>query len=101
MNQAVVNLHVDFEQLHPAVGSINGKKSHTSSSGDHTTHYDRLISSSQFCTKIQPHFATIYTNVPIFERYLRALKRCGIEWGWAPDDDVVLVQRNMSDFNYG
>jgi hypothetical protein len=102
MNQAVVNLHVDFEGLHPAMDTDSP---HTEEITQ--MHYDRLTTSSKFCSEIQKHFSGIYTNASDMENYLEALKRCRIEWLWNEVLDVtseptpLFIERNISDFNYG
>jgi hypothetical protein len=100
MNQAVVNLHVDFEGLHP----IDDKDETKSDELLHKTHYERLTSSSQFCSKIQRHFDGIWTHKENLESYLAVLDSC--HWtssGKADDDSSILqpiVERSISQYNY-
>lgn len=90
MNKAIVNLHVDFEGLHP----ISDTKAQ-SLQESMRMYYDRLTSHSEFCDKIQKHFAGIWTESQDLERYLSGLQGCSRGSELHPYFD-----RSLQDYNY-
>ncbi|CAL8102953.1 unnamed protein product [Orchesella dallaii] len=90
MNKAIVNLHVDFEGLHP----ISDTRTQVLQQSM-TNYYDRLTSHSSFCDRIQKHFPGIWTETADLQRYLNALKGCS-----RGSDLHPYLNRSIIDYNY-
>lgn len=90
MNKAMVNLHVDFEGLHP-ISDIRQQTIQDSMK----RYFERLTGHSDFCDKIQKHFAGVWTESLDFEKYLNALQACSRGAELHP-----VVESGIIDYNY-
>src|SRR4051812_29563836 len=73
MNKVVGNLHIDFEDLHPALPQNKGKVARADSA-----FLRRLQGTGDFCTRIQSHFPSLFLEKEELEEYLETLRGCRI-----------------------
>jgi hypothetical protein len=83
MNQAVLNLHIDFESLQPVQDQV-----------PHTGFYSRLQSSSDFCTLIQKHFSASFIQQSELNAYIQALEKC-VEGG-----GLIHLERDLPNYSF-
>jgi len=74
MNRAIVNLHVDFENVEALVEEA--KLEGNSPFYQQKAFYEYLIAHSDFCDQIKSHFSSIYMHSQNYEMYIKAMKNC-------------------------
>ena len=83
MNQATLNLHIDFNSLQPVQDQV-----------PHTEFYSKLQSGMDYCDTVQKHFSANYIQQSELNTYIQSLEKC------QAGSNLIHLERELQDYNF-